>query len=73
MAEPMCVYCDCSVDPSANGTYTRVRGWERKGYSETRRGGSDIVLREPVPDTFACQFCIDKLKAGVNVSQESLL
>ena len=73
MAEPVCVYCDCSVDPNANGTYTRVRGWERKAYSASRRGGSDIVLRETTPDVFACQFCVDKLKAGVNVSQESLL
>ena len=73
MADPACVYCHTNVDPAANGTFTRVVGWERKGYSETRRGGSDIVLREPVPDVFACQFCVDKLKAGVNVSQESLL
>ena len=73
MADPACFYCRTHVDPAANGTFTRVIGWERKGYSETRRGGSDIVLREPVADVFACQFCVDKLKAGVNVSQETLL
>ena len=73
MHEPVRIYCGHSVEPAHHGTFTRVLGWERKGYSETRRGGSDIVLREPVPDIFACQFCVDKLKAGVSVAQESLL
>lgn len=73
MAEPVCIYCGHTVEPSHHGTFARVIGWERKGYGDSRRGGSDIVLREPVPDMFACQFCIDKLKAGVNVAQETLL
>ena len=73
MAEPVCVYCHHSVDPSDPGVYQRVIGWERKAFAASRRGGSDIVLRENMVDTFACQFCVDKLKAGVNVSQETLL
>ena len=73
MAEPMCVYCHHGVDPSDPGVHQRVIGWERKAFGASRRGGSDIVLRENMVDVFACQFCIDKLKAGVNVSQESLL
>lgn len=73
MPDPACVYCGRNVDPNQPYTYQRVSGWEHKAYSASRRGGSDIVLREPVPDMFACQFCIDKLKAGVNVAQETLL
>jgi hypothetical protein len=73
MPDPACVYCHTHVDPSDPSVYQRVTGWERKAFAFTRRGGSDIVLREPVTDTFACLYCIDKLKAGVNVSQETLL
>jgi len=53
--------------------FQRVIGWERKSVLSSRRGGSDIVLREPVPDVFSCQFCIERIRAGVNVSQETLL
>ena len=73
MAEPVCVYCHRTVDPNDPGVHQHVTGWERKAYSASRRGGSDIVLRETTPDVFACQFCVDKLKAGVSVAQESLL
>ena len=70
---PTCTYCRTTVDPTDPGVYERVIGWERKAFQASRRGGSDIVLRERIPDTFACQFCVDKLKAGVSVAQETLL
>jgi hypothetical protein len=73
MADPVCVYCKRDVDPNQPYVYQRTIGWEHKAFLASRRGGSDIVLREPVPDVFACQFCVDKLKAGVSVAQESLL
>lgn len=73
MVEPACVYCHTLVDPNDHGVYQRITGWEKKAFAFARRGGSDIVLRESTPDVFACQFCIDKLKAGVNVAQETLL
>ena len=73
MYEPTCVYCGNVVDPNNANVYQQVVGWERKAFGASRRGGSDIMLRGPVPNVFACQFCIDKLKAGVSVAQESLL
>ena len=71
--EPRCVHCNRVVDPNDINVFQRVVGWERKAFLPSRRGGSDIVLRENIVDLFSCQFCIDKLKAGVNVAQETLL
>jgi hypothetical protein len=67
-----CVYCSRPVDPSARSTYRRVQGWEHKALAESRRGGSDIVLREAV-DVFACDVCVTRLQNGLSVSQEVLL
>jgi len=67
-----CTYCGREVDPRAQSTYRRVVGWERKAFAASRRGGSDITLREP-RDEYACPTCVDRLQAGVSVNQESLL
>lgn len=68
-----CTYCGTLVDPTSRYTWRRVQGWERKAYmSPTRRGGSDISLREAV-DVFACDDCIRKLKSGVSPGQDSLI
>lgn len=63
-----CFYCGDDVDPDAPTTYRRCVGWERKASSSTRRGGSDIVLREPGVG-FACQFCVANLKNGRPATQ----
>ena len=65
-----CVYCR---DPLLEGTplYRRCRGWERKGAGSARRGGSDIVLREQLPE-YACIFCIDSLRHGRHPAQGGL-
>jgi len=53
--------------------YRRVVGWERKArYQSSRRGGSDIVLREVTAEV-ACSECITRLRAGVPAGQESLI
>ena len=52
--------------------YRRISGWEQKARVASRRGGSDIVLREH-HDEFACAGCIARLKAGINVAQETLV
>lgn len=52
--------------------FRRIIGWERKAVSPSRRGGSDILLREPL-DEFACPACITRLQAGLNVHQEALV
>lgn len=67
-----CVHCAAEINPQTD--YRRVLAWERKAQSASRRGGSDIVLREPTGvDLWSCMFCIERLKRGVSVEQESLL
>jgi hypothetical protein len=72
MSEPRCHYCGIPVNPFAPGTLQRVEGWERKAAAESRRGGSDIILREP-REEFACSRCIVRLQQGLAPAQESLL
>ena len=67
-----CSYCGTLVNPFAPSTYRRVIGWERKALAASRRGGSDIVLREPLEE-FACHACIVRLQAGLDPRQASLL
>ena len=76
MTEPdlsrACHFCREPVDPLDQTVYRRVVGWERKAFGETRRGGSDIVLRE-LRDEYACPTCVARLRAGLDARQESLL
>jgi hypothetical protein len=67
-----CHFCGDPVDPLARDTYRRVTGWERKALAESRKGGSDILLREAV-DEFAHGLCILRAKQGVAVGQATLL
>lgn len=67
-----CVYCNQPVQPDGPNTYRLVSGWERKAYGGTRRGGSDIVLREP-QNQFACWTCVDRKKHGVAPNQGALI
>jgi hypothetical protein len=67
-----CFYCGEQVNPDDTNTYRRIQGWERKAVSASRRGGSDVVLREH-RDEFACMFCIDRLRRGVSTNQGSML
>jgi len=68
----VCAYCDEPVDPNSPSVYRRITGWERKAVASSRRGGSDIVLRESGP-YWACDACIRRLQAGVDIKQGSLL
>jgi len=67
-----CYFCDRQVDPQARETYRRAVGWERKAIADSRRGGSDIVLRELL-EVFACPVCITRQQQGLAPLQESLL
>lgn len=67
-----CFYCGEPVDPTLRSTWRRVAGWERKAQSDTRRSGSDIVLREP-RDEYACDDCIRRQKRGINPTQGGLM
>lgn len=73
MTAARCTYCNAHVEPGSRHIYQRVTGWERKAdHTGSRRGGSDIVLREHV-DEFACPACVQLLKSGVHPGQEALL
>lgn len=67
---PICVYCGKLVAPSQ--AHQRIQGWEHRGATDSRRGGSDIILRERL-DEYACDLCVSRLRAGVNPDQEKLL
>jgi hypothetical protein len=71
MIELRCFFCGQPVD-SRRSSYRRITGWERKALSESRKSGSDIVLREALDD-YAHPGCIARVKAGLNAGQESLL
>ena len=66
-----CALCGEPVDPSGPSTFTRVQAWERKGLNSSRRGGSDIVMRERLND-YAHGWCVERAKAGVSAGQEAL-
>ena len=67
----ICVLCSRPIERPSDA-FRRVIGWERKANSSSRKGGSDITLREAL-DEYACASCITRLRAGLNVAQESLV
>ncbi len=67
-----CFHCNQPVNTDDPSAFRRVIGWERKAVSQSRKGGSDIVLREQTDD-YSCFACVERLKMGVNVAQSSLL
>jgi hypothetical protein len=71
-AARICAFCGDPVDPLSRFTWRRVIGWERKAAATSRKGGSDIALRES-RDEYACDVCISRQKNGLAPSQESFL
>lgn len=67
-----CLHCRAPLEPDAPNTYVRITAWERKSATPSRRGGSDVVLRERLEE-FACETCIRQLKRGVAPMQATLL
>jgi hypothetical protein len=67
-----CFYGDHLADPDEPSTGRRVVGIEVKAYDPSRRGGSDIIHREPTGE-FVCGRCIERLRMGLSVHQDSLL
>lgn len=67
-----CWRCGDSIDPHDPLTYTRVQGWERRAIGASRRGGSDIVLRERLPE-YAHGSCVEKARMGVSPEQQELI
>ena len=65
-----CIYCKKHTI-NTHTDYQRIVGWQRKVHTSSRRGGSDIVLRE-TREQWACRWCIEKLRRG-NIGQQELL
>lgn len=59
-----CFYCNEEFDSKLG--WQRCYGWQKKaGGSGSRRGGSDVALRQPyLPEQFACEPCVDGMKHG---------
>jgi hypothetical protein len=69
-----CRECRTPLLPDDPNTYVRIEGWQKRSLSPSRRGGADVVLRQPVdPAEYLCSGCAHALKAGVAPLQESLL
>ncbi len=66
-----CFYCNRPLDPTDPSNLRQVTGWEKKSTSYSRRGGSDVRLRKPTGE-YACSPCIERLRAGLDVSQQGL-
>ena len=62
----------CSAPVQIGERFDReVRGWERKALGGSRRGGSDIALREHT-DRVAHSRCVELARSGVSAHQEQL-
>jgi hypothetical protein len=65
--------CGTEVDPNMRGTWRQIIGWEHKSpKSSSRRGGSDISMREPTGQ-YACDQCMMRVKSGLSPQQGALL
>jgi hypothetical protein len=65
------MYCGRPIDPNDRAALPHVEGHEERGGTESRRGGSDIILRRKT-GKWGCGDCILRLKSGLSVMQESL-
>ena len=65
-----CFYCGEPVVPRRS-SWRRIHAWERKA-GRARKGGADVAARE-YHDLWACDRCVDRIRHGVGVRQESLL
>jgi hypothetical protein len=58
-----CLFCNESIDPMGRYALRQTIGWERKAVGPNRRGGSDIVFRQPL-DVWAHGACIALERKG---------
>lgn len=72
MTHPVpCSYCGGPMDPSSPLVWRLVVGWERKATAQSRKSGSDIVLRQP-REKYACDGCIGRMRMGLSPGQQGL-
>lgn len=68
----VCALCGEQIEPADPLTWQRVTGWERKALAASRRRGSDIALREQLPE-FAHSRCVNNHRLGIITGQQELL
>lgn len=67
----VCFRCGTTIDVTRKGEfYRRIQGWEAQ---RSKGGANQIVLREVIPEMFACRACILKMKHKISADQETLL
>lgn len=64
----VCAFCGCSI-PSVRQAFQKVTGWER----HRAAGGTNALALRKTHDEFACLACVDKLRAGIDPNQPSLI
>lgn len=67
-----CAFCEKPLQPDAHTTLQRVTAWEKKSVLASRRGGSDLYLRER-QNSFACLSCVEGQRRGVSPLQGALV
>lgn len=65
----VCTFCGTEVDPYAHTTYQKESGWSHR----REGGGTNALALAQKHDEWACWTCIDKLKAGIPLEQQSLV
>lgn len=66
-----CSLCGHPLSPT-DTPWRQVVAWEKKASGPSRRGGSDLVLREPTGE-FAHGYCVGRVRDGLAPLQEALL
>lgn len=68
------LFCALCNGPIQNGEILaeQITAWRVKGIGTSRRGGSDVVLRETT-GRVAHQRCLDRQRSGVSVQQGQLV
>jgi hypothetical protein len=66
-----CEYCHRELNVLDATVWQWVTGWERKGRGQSRKGGSDIALRQ-LREKFACDQCVTRKRNGISPAQGTL-
>jgi hypothetical protein len=68
-----CVFCANRLHTNQRGTWQHViSGWVPvHRYGGNKRGTNSLTLPR-LEHVFACELCIDKLKAGIPLGQQTL-
>lgn len=64
-----CLHCGEFIDPNEAGSWRQVTAWV-----QARKGGGANQAKDQQPTgVYACRWCIDIIRKGVNPGQGALL